>query len=159
MGASERSRCSLAAIATTAAVVALLSGSPLGCVRQRERVAPIPPPRPGEAERREPAIENPYRQGTPGLLSRVVFRGETPEVSIEVHDLLIGPQRRATDFALPGAAVLEVRHGSGVLTAAGKETALRTGTTLVVDAGQSMTIANDGADALTIRAHVVVPKR
>src|SRR5215470_8153837 len=105
----------------------------------------------------EPA--HPYRQLVPGILSRKIFDAPgSAEYAVEALDLLIAPGQRASNVALPGGAVLEVRSGSGVVTSGGKRQDVKTGSTFAVSQGASFEVENTDDMPLTFRAVVITAR-
>jgi len=102
-----------------------------------------------------------YRQLVPGLLARSRFTTDaTGNRRVELWDLLVGPGLRSGAAMLPGAAVLEVRGGTGRIVIAGKEQDLRSGTTLTVPEQASFQLVNTRTDlGLSIRATVIAGAR
>src|SRR5436309_10308557 len=65
--------------------------------------------------------DNPPVELAPGLYSRPLFRADNgPGYAVEVRELLVGPRKKSAEAGLPGPAIMEVRHGSGVVTVGGK---------------------------------------
>jgi mannose-6-phosphate isomerase-like protein (cupin superfamily) len=77
--------------------------------------------------------QNPLVELVPGLYSRPLFRTDDgPGFSVEVREMLVGPRKKSAEAALPGPAVMEVRHGQGVVTVGGKAMEVSIGTVFVV---------------------------
>src|SRR5207244_1738386 len=58
----------------------------------------------------------PYRQLVPGLMVRTRYVAEARGPNhIEIWELLAGPGQKTGSFTLPGAAVLEISAGQGVI--------------------------------------------
>jgi hypothetical protein len=105
----------------------------------------------------EPA--SPYRQLAPGILSRKVFDApDAADHAVGVLDLFIAPGHRASDVALPGGAVFEVRTGHGALTTSGNKQEVKTGSTFAVSQGASFTLENTGDVPMTIRVFVITAR-
>jgi gentisate 1,2-dioxygenase len=109
----------------------------------------------------QPTATPGYRQLVPGLLTRSRFAAQAAGGRrIELWDLLVGPGRRSGDATLPGAAVFEVRGGTGRIVIDGKEQELRSGATLPVPERASFQLINTRTDlGLSIRATVIVGAR
>lgn len=98
-----------------------------------------------------------FTQLVPGMLARVRHQPTSSGVYVvQVWDLLVGPGIQSDAATLPGAAVLEVRAGSGTLTFAAEEVALRPGTMVSVPEGASVRVRNgDDVQGLSFRAYLV----
>ncbi|WP_091784204.1 hypothetical protein [Paraburkholderia steynii] len=88
---------------------------------------------------------------------RTLYVAETRGAnSITVWDLLVGPGQKTATFTLPGAAVLSISSGQGIVTAANAAHEVSSGQTTVVDEGAEIQIENRTAGAgLMIRATLV----
>jgi hypothetical protein len=102
-----------------------------------------------------------YRQLVSGLLARSRFTVDAPGGRrVELWDLLVGPGLKSAEATLPGAAVLEVRGGSGQIVVGGKPQDLRAGATLSVPERTSFQVVNTRTDlGLSIRATVILGAR
>ncbi len=101
--------------------------------------------------------QNMYRQYARGLLARTAYtaHAETP-FHVEIWDLLIGPGMATDTLSLPGATVLEVRSGSGLIVIDGKQDELQLGSSLAVDEGRTFQIDNSRGDQpISLRAVVI----
>jgi hypothetical protein len=99
-----------------------------------------------------------YRQYTRGLLARTVFTAEESESPyvVEIWDFLVGPGVKSDTVSLPGAAVFEVRSGSGSITINKEPRQVRIGSTLALDEGRAFDLANNMKDqAIVIRATII----
>lgn len=134
----DASRSTAFSLSAAVLMVCALSGSEL-----KAQVTPKPPP---------PATT--FQQLAPGLLVRPVFSSRLPDGgTIELWDLLTGPGRQSDSTRLPGAAVLEVRGGSGRIVLDGKPQDVRPGTMLAVPDGSTVAFLNGREDnGLSIRA-------
>jgi hypothetical protein len=92
-----------------------------------------------------------------GLLARTRFIADrSGPFTVEVWDLMVGPGRRSEKARLPGAAIVEVRSGTGALSSADKPRTLRTGAVLALDEGREFTVVNDDkVNPLILRATIV----
>jgi hypothetical protein len=139
----------------------LLAAWPLvGCKSWNERGAKgiglLPKAAPGEQHfsKNEPA--NPFVPLGEGILSRKMYEAPGPNaLYIEVRDLLVGPRQHSATVNLPGAAVWDVRSGSGTLTTGDQTQQLRGGTTLSLPEGIAFSIANNADEPISIRAYLV----
>jgi hypothetical protein len=115
-----------------------------------------PPTTPERLVAEEP--RNAFKQLVPGLLvhTRYVAEGRP---AVEIWDLMVGPGRKSEKARLPGAAVLEVRSGRGMLRAA-KPIELRIGASQALAEGEDFSIVNTDPEApLILRATVIPPAR
>lgn len=111
----------------------------------------------GEAAFADYQPESPYAEEVPGCLTRTVYEADSGEgYRIVIRDLLVGPGKSAAGVALAGAAVLEVRSGSGSMVLGGETHELATGSTVEVAAGQPIDLENGSQNALTIRAFILI---
>lgn len=132
----------------------LLAASAAGC-QSRPGIGPLPGPPAGEINFSKSQPANPFTSVAPGLLARTVYSADSGAgYRVDVRDLLVGPGQKAS-ASLPGAAVIEIRSGAGVMTMAGQSRELRTGSTLSLPEGQAFAIENTGGGALTIRVHLL----
>lgn len=108
-----------------------------------------------------PATPPGYRQLVSGLLARSRFVADAPAGRrVELWDLLVGPGLRSAEATLPGAAVLEVRGGSGQIVIGGKPQDLRSGVTLSIPERTSFQVVNSRPDlGLSMRATVILGAR
>ena len=100
-----------------------------------------------------------YRSFVPGLLVRTRFAapaGKDARYAIEIWDAMVGPGKASERARLPGAAVIDVRSGTGVLTVGGKPQELRSGVTASIDDGVDFTLRSLDKDApLIVRATII----
>jgi len=132
-----------------------------GCeTRQESEQTPLlPEARPDERNFSPDQVKNPYAEVSKGLLTRTVFETDAPgDVYIEVRDLLVGPGQTTASVSLPGAAVFEVRLGSGKVVVDGKTREIQTGATLAVSEGESFVVENKGENPIAIRVHLIHAK-
>src|ERR1700692_982952 len=99
----------------------------------------------------------PYRPLAPGLMARTRYVAETRGPNhVEVWELLAGPGQKSGAVTLPGAAVLEINAGQGVITAAGKPQEVRAGQTISLDEGVEISVENrTPGGGLMIRATLI----
>ena len=132
-----------------------------GCetAHESEKTPLLPETGPDERNFSPVQFKNPYTELSKGLLTRTVFETDTPgALHIEVRDLLVGPGQTTVGTSLPGAAVFDVRLGSGNLVLDGKTRELQTGTTVAISEGQSFVIENREGNPIAIRVHLIHPK-
>lgn len=99
-----------------------------------------------------------YRSFATGLLVRTRFAPADKDAryAIEIWDAMVGPGKASEKARLPGAAVVEVRSGTGVLTVGGKPHQLRAGATASIDDGADFTLTNSDKDSpLILRVTVI----
>ena len=126
-----------------------------GCQREvgGRALLPDPPKDQPKLSSYEPA--SPYRQLGPGVLSRKLFDATGSAEAVEAVDLLVAPGQRAGNVSLPGAAVFEVRAGSGLVTTSGKKEDVKIGSTFALSQGASFTLENTGDVPMTIRVFII----
>lgn len=130
-------------------VLVLLSG----CGTDSRGVALLSPPPPEKIQfsKYEPA--NPYVQLEAGPLARSSFATTEAGYAIEVRDFLVGPAQKSVHVDIDGAAVFEVRDGTGVARIGDKTQMLAMGAKFSVSEGEKLWIeARNGP--LVLRAHV-----
>jgi len=101
----------------------------------------------------EPA--NPYAEAGKGLLARTIFETEGPPgVRIEVRDFLVAPGQTTEHVSFPGASIIAVRSGAGLLVAGEKRQEVASGRTLLVSEGESFVIENKGVLPIGLRVYL-----
>jgi len=143
------------------AVLFFLSLFVSGCetTRESEKTPLLPDAAPDERSFSPTQAKNPYAELSKGLLTRTVFETDAPGgLRIEVRDLLVGPGQTTASVSLPGAAVFEVRLGSGKIVLDGTARNLQTGATIAVSEGQSFVIENLEENPIAIRVHLIRAK-
>ncbi len=117
----------------------------------------------------QPAARNPartanlpegpnYKKYATGLYARQVFQtiGPSQDYSIEEWGLLVGPGKKTEGVTLPGAAVLIVRTGSGVIAIGEQKQEFRLGSSLLIPEDQKFSIVNANRDQpVSIKAVIV----
>ncbi len=131
-----------------------------GCKNWSQRGAKgiglLPKASPGETKFSSYRPENPYGKLASGIATRTLFVASSATgYRVEVRDLLVGPGKSTEAVSLPGAAIFEVRSGSGVMTVGGKQRELRLGSTFALSEGESFSIENKGTDAIAMRVHLL----
>ena len=103
------------------------------------------------------ALQNPFKQYTPGLLARTIYKAEqTDDLEIEIWELLVGPGMKSEAAKLPGAAAAEVRSGNGVVTIGGKSQDLRSGAGFSLSDGETFQVENRSKeDGLSLRVVLI----
>lgn len=102
-------------------------------------------------------VDKPFEQMTSGLFVRKTYEADsTGRLRVQIWDLLVGPGKKSEPVELPGAAILEVRSGSGTIILDTERKLLALGTSLSVDEGSSIAFDNsNGAGRLAIRTIVI----
>jgi hypothetical protein len=120
-------------------------------------LAPRPAAAQARTQARPPEPLPTYRQLARGILARTrLVADSTSGQRVEVWDLLVGPGIQSDSIALPGAAVIEVRGGSGRVRVGGQERTVQAGITFAVPEGAALAVTNGRADlGLALRAVIV----
>jgi hypothetical protein len=128
---------------------------PQGVGAEGQLAAEVPSPK--ELVAGEP--KDAYRSFAPALLVRTRFAppaDKDARSAIEIWDAMVGPGKASEKARLPGAAVIEVRSGTGVLTVGSKPQELRAGTTATIDDGADFTLTSSDKDApLILRVTII----
>lgn len=120
-----------------------------------DEVGVFPPPSPGERKVTANQPSNPFLQLAPGVLTRILYQTASGAgYRVEVRDLLVGPGQHTAEASLPGAAVFEVRSGSGVVTVSGKRQEMKSGSTFALAEGQTFAIENPADVPISARVHL-----
>jgi len=137
----------------------LLLSSGCGTSQENEKTPLLPEAGADERNFSPDQPKSPYVEAAKGLLTRTVFETDAPgDLHIEVRDLLVGPGQTTASVSLPGAAVFEVRLGSGTVIVNGKAREIQTGATMAVSEGESFVIENKGENPIAIRVHLIRAK-
>ena len=140
-------------------IAALLLTMSISC-RQPQNQPPAEKPQPVSQALSSYTPADPYKELVSNLLVRTAYTADDGDMTVEVWDLMVGPGKKSGGAKLPGAAVLEVRSGQSVITAAGQTREVRTGATLPLDEGAEFTVENRTPNgAVMIRATVIRRKR
>ena len=131
----------------------------MGCKSWSQRGAKgtglLPKASPNETRFSSYQPKNPYTALASGIATRTLFEAASGKgYQVEVRDLLVGPERHTESVSLPGAAVFEVRSGSGVMKVGGNERELKLGSTFALSEGQAFTIENKSDSPLAMRVHL-----
>ena len=152
--------CSFRSMATPLLVVAIVAAqacqrAPAPAAASAQGQPPTAPAAAGPLSDFSPA--QPYRQLAQGLLAQTIYTADADgPFAIEVWDLIVGPGQRSEPAALPGAAIFEIRSGTGRVTVAERDREAKMGATFSIAEGERFTIVNGSPDqALTIRVTVV----
>ena len=132
----------------------------VGCKQWSQRgakgVGVLPKAAPGEQHFSSYQPKTPYTQLASGLLTRTLYEAPSGEgYRVEVRELLVGPGQHTDRVTLPGAAILEVRSGSGILTVSDKPQELRLGATFSLAEAEAFAIENTAEVPLALRVHLV----
>jgi quercetin dioxygenase-like cupin family protein len=122
----------------------------------RHRLPPVPP---GATDFSDYQPDHPYEPSGEGVAERPVFSAPSDEgFSVEVRDFLISPKNPEAPLTLFGAAVFEVRQGSGEATVGKEKITLLPGTVFTVNVGESLHVTASG-EPLALRTWIVWPGR
>jgi mannose-6-phosphate isomerase-like protein (cupin superfamily) len=121
-----------------------------------EKTPLLPEAGPNEKNFSPYQAQNPYAEITKGLLARTVFEAAGPPgTRVEIRDLLVGPGQSTESATMPGAAVFDVRSGSGTIVHGGQTQEFKTGTTFGISEGESFVIQNKAEIPVTIRVNLL----
>jgi len=127
--------------------------------QESEKTPLLPEPGPDEHNFSPDQTKSPYVEVGKGLLTRTVFETDAPgDLHVEVRDLLVGPGQTTASVSLPGAAIFEVRLGSGTVVVNDTTRQIQTGATMAVSEGESFVIENKGENPIAIRVHLIRAK-
>jgi mannose-6-phosphate isomerase-like protein (cupin superfamily) len=118
----------------------------------------LPAPKPEEIKASDYQPQNPFVQSSRGLMTRSVFTVEPSKGApyhVDVMDLLITPGQQTVEVPHTGAAIFEVRGGSGTATVAEKSQEVSEGSTFSVADGEPLRFASKAEGPVTLRAYVV----
>jgi len=134
-------------------------GSQMACGGPKgSATGPLPPPSPEQMKVSDYEPQKPFVQVSPGLATRSVFVVEPTAKDpyhVDVQDILVAPGKEAVSVPLQGAAIVEVRTGTGTATIGQKSQELGTGATFSVAEGEALKIAAKGDGPITLRAYVI----
>ena len=137
-----------------AAVVTLAASLAGACSTEGTRgVALLAPPPQDQIKFVGIPTTNPFAQERDGVLSRATFAARVADRAVEVQDFLVGPAQKTAVVGVAGAAIFEVREGSGTVTIQGKTTALSNGATFVASEGEKLILEPRGVP-LIVRAYI-----
>jgi hypothetical protein len=150
------SRRSISVLLSLLFLLTLLTGCKTWTERGAKGIGLLPKAAPGEQHFSSYQPTNPYIQLGEGILYRKMFEAPGPTgVRIEVRDLLVGPRKHTAKVNLPGAAICEVRSGSGVLTSGDQPQQLRPGATFSLPDDAMFSIESNSNDPISIRAQLI----
>jgi mannose-6-phosphate isomerase-like protein (cupin superfamily) len=137
----------------------LIVSTVIGCKRWTERgakgVGLLPPPPAAGLTYSSARTDNPHKQYAHGLWTRVLYRTATDRgYRVEVWDLIVGPRASTDSVQLPGAAVLQVRNGAGVLSVDARPQNIALGEVIAVSEGIAFRLENHSDLPLEIRVEV-----
>jgi len=140
------------AFSVSVGVVGIAFGASAQTAGEPVAGTPVTPPKLTSVVPRDP-----YRSIAPGLLARTRYVAERMgPYTLEVWDLMVGPGKTSEKARLPGAAVVEVRSGTGILSSGGKSVDLRMGTTASLAEAADFALGNNDKEApLILRATLI----
>ncbi len=98
--------------------------------------------------------DRPFLPVAAGVASRTAFETATGAgYHLTVADLVVAPSEQPRLIPLVGAAVVEVRSGTGLVTVGGKTTPASPGTMFAVSEGEGLGVQARGAP-MTLHVHV-----
>jgi hypothetical protein len=137
-------------------LLSLLAGCNAWTQRGAKGLGLLPKAVPGEQHFSDYQPKNPYVELGQGILYRKLFESAGPAgLNIEVRDLLVGPRQQTSEVTLPGAAVCEMRSGSGTLTSDHHTQDLGYGATFMLPEGSTFAISNKSDNPISIRVHLI----
>jgi len=132
---------------------ALLLSTALACAGAGSNgIALLPRPAPDRAPASDYAPERPLQPVAPGVSQRVTFLAEESGYAVEVRDILVAPATKPVSLEIAGAAVIEVRDGTGMVAVGDKSRDVAIGASFAVSEGEKVTAQARGAPLL-LRAH------
>lgn len=97
-----------------------------------------------------------FAQAPSGHFGRTLYQSDGPPgYRVEVQDLSVASKKRVDSISLPGAAFLDVRSGSGIITVAEKKQELIVGSSFSVNQGQSFALEATSDYPLTVRVYLI----
>jgi hypothetical protein len=140
-------------------LLSLLAGCNAWTQRGAKGLGLLPKAAPGERHFSTYETKNPYVELGQGILYRKLFESAGPDgLTIEVRDLLVGPRRQTSKVTLPGAALCEMRSGSGTLTTDDHTQDLGYGAAFMLPEGSTFAISNKSDNPISIRVHLIRAK-
>src|SRR5829696_170715 len=135
-----------------------LVGCQVSCQSPGGGTAPLPPPPPPEQMKvSDYQPQKGFTQVSPGLVARSVFVVEPTTKDpyhVEVLDMIVTPANEVS-IPLQGAAIVEVRTGTGTATIGQRAQEIGTGSTFSIAEGEPLKIAAKGEAPLALRAYVI----
>lgn len=121
----------------------------------------LPPPPPGDVSFSDYQPDNPFLPWQDGVAGRSVYKTSETEhqggLEVEVRDFLVASAWSDAEKAIAGAAVFEVRQGSGEAKVNGKTIVLRPGTVFTVSEGETLQVI-PGGEPFTFRTWIISSK-
>jgi len=137
---------------------ALILGAGCRTVSDKGAMHGLPPPPPGPTSFSDYQPDHPYEPSGKGVAERSMYSTASPEgYDVVVRDFLVSPIQAKAELAIAGAAVLEVRQGSGEATVGEREIDLQPGTVFTIGDGESLWLSARG-EPLALRAWIVSPR-
>ena len=153
----HRKNVSLSIVALALPAALLIGGCRTQNVVAPVEAVPTPTPAIDKTQLAPDTQANPFKQYAPGLLARTLYKAEqTGDLEVEIWELLVGPGKKSEPAKLPGAAVAEVRSGTGVVTTGEKRYDAKSGTGFPIEDGQAFQVENSSKeDDLTLRVVLI----
>ena len=125
-------------------------------VEEAKRTRPLPEVPANDKNISEAPVAKAFVLAPAGHLSRTFFQTEGPPgYRVELQDLSLAPKKRVDNISFPGAAFLDVRYGSGILTLGDHKQELSVGSSFSVSQGQSFSLESTGEHPLSVRAFLI----
>jgi mannose-6-phosphate isomerase-like protein (cupin superfamily) len=142
--------------------VALILGGGCRTVSDEGAMHDLPPPPPGTEHYSDYKPINPFVPSQSGVATRSVYKTDEAEhpgagLAVEVRDFLVASEWSNAEQAIRGAAVFEVRQGSGEAKVDDKTIELHPGIVFTVSEGEALQII-PGSEPLTFRTWIISPK-
>ncbi len=143
----ERLMCSLALV-----FLVVTASAQFGCKGRAKGVGTLPQPTPGQIKYSDYKPDKPYQEIAPGVAARTVYStDDSDKYHVEIRDILIGPRQKASNLQLEGAAVFEVRQGTGLLISGEKRQSVAESSTFALSEGESFNFENSGENPVAVR--------
>jgi hypothetical protein len=160
----DRLRMPMTTLRGRCLLVSVFASTVVGCKAWSERGAKglgtLPQAAPNESNFSPYHPARPYQQLAKGLLGRKAYETAVEAgVVVQVFDLLVGPNQHTESFSFDAPSLLEVKSGSGSLTAGASSRDINGGMVVTLPAGQPFTIANQSALPITLNVEVLGSKQ
>ena len=147
----------LAFVVVVAVVVAVIYA--FGNRKAVEGRGVLPPPPPAsEIKYAGPKSSHPYASVSPGVLTRTIYRTESPDFNIEIRDVVIGPGKQLPAQSFHGTAVMEVDAGKGAAGLGERKAELHGGLMTLAPSQTRIRLSNTGVGPLLVHLYVIEGK-